>query len=78
MSLKKEIKNKVKSIIDDPFEVIDITYIPKIDNPKLTFGNTGLRFKSTTLFIDMRGSTKLLNIHQKRTVAKIHMSYFHK
>ena len=25
----------------------------------------------------MRGSTKLLNNHKKRTVAKIHMSYFH-
>ena len=77
MSLKEDIKNKVKSIIDETFDVRDITYVPKIDNSKLTFGNTGLRFESTTLFIDMRGSTKLLNIHQKRTVAKIHMSYFH-
>ena len=77
MALKDDIKNKVKTILDDGFNVIDITYVPKIDDTKLTFGNTGLKFEATTLFIDMRGSTETLNKHNKTTVAKIHMSYFH-
>lgn len=77
MALKDDIKNKVKTILDETFVVKDITYVPKIDDSKLTFGNTGLKFEATTLFIDMRGSTATLNKHNKATVAKIHMSYFH-
>lgn len=77
MGLKDDITNKVTSIINEPFDVKDITYVPKIDDSRLTFGNTGLNFDATTLFIDMRGSTKTLNKHNKKTVAKIHMSYFH-
>lgn len=77
MALKEDIKNKVKTIINDVFDVKNIDYIPTIDDPKLTFANTGLNFYSTILFIDMRGSTKVLNRHHKTTVAKIHMSYFH-
>lgn len=77
MSLKDDIRNKVNNIVDDNFTVTDITYVPRLDNSKLTFGNTGLKFTATTLFIDMRGSTKVLNSHNKTTVAKIHMSYFH-
>lgn len=77
MTLKDDIKSKVKTILDDDFKVTDISYVPKIDDTKLTFGNTGLKFEATTLFIDMRGSTETLNKHNKTTVAKIHMSYFH-
>jgi adenylate cyclase len=77
MGLRDDIKNKVQSIFAEQFDVKDVTYVPKIDDSKLTFGNTGLKFEATTLFIDMRGSTKTLNKHNKTTVAKIHMSYFH-
>lgn len=77
MGLKDDIRNKVRTIIDDSFSVTDITYVPKIDDAKLTFGNTGLKFEATTVFIDMRGSTSTLNRHNKRTVSKIHMAYFH-
>ncbi len=77
MGLKDDIRNKVTAILDENFEVKDVGYVPKIDDPKLTFGNTGLRFEATTLFIDMRGSTATLNRHNKTTVAKIHMAYFH-
>ncbi|GAS84921.1 adenylate/guanylate cyclase domain-containing protein [Paenibacillus amylolyticus] len=77
MGLKEDIVNKVKEIMDTNFEVTDISYVPDINDTKLTFGNTGLRFEATTLFIDMRGSTKILNQHNRRTVAKIHMAYFH-
>lgn len=77
MSLKDDIRTKVKFILDNDFTVTDINYVPRIDDNKLSFGNTGLRFEATTLFIDMRGSTQTLNRHNKTTVAKIHMSYFH-
>lgn len=77
MALKDDIKNKVNTIVDEDFTVTDIDYVPTLDDPKLTFGNTGLKFTATTLFIDMRGSTATLNRHNKTTVAKVHMSYFH-
>ena len=77
MDLKEDIKKKVKAIVDEKFTTIDINYIPKIDDRKLTFGNTGLKFTGSVLFIDMRGSTKVLNNHNKSTVAKLHMSFFH-
>jgi len=77
MALKDDIRNKVKTIVDEEFDEKEINYIPKIGDLKLTFGNTGLVFYATVLFIDMRGSTEVLNKHHKRTVAKIHMSYFH-
>lgn len=77
MSLKKKILDKVESIVQEKFEPEEVTYVPQIDNPKLTFGNTGLLFEATVLFIDMRGSTKVLNSHYKSSVAKIHKAYFY-
>lgn len=77
MSLLQNIKDKIKTIIDEDFKVTEVKYIPKIDDSKLTFGNTGLTFTGTVVFIDMRGSTKILNSHNKTTVAKLHMSFFH-
>lgn len=77
MGLKQDIINKVKSIVDDEFTVEDVTSVPDIKNSKLTFGNTGLRFEATVLYIDMRGSTEILNNHNKTSVAKMHMAYFH-
>ncbi len=75
--MKDGIVSKVKQIIDDNFEVTDITDVPNIDDTRLTFGNKGLRFEATTLFIDMRGSTAVLNNHNRTTVAKLHKAYFH-
>jgi len=77
MALKDDIENKAKAIVDENFVVEDVTYVPDINNTKLTFGCTGLRFTATVLFIDMRGSTAILNKHNKSSVAKIHMLYFH-
>ena len=75
--MKEGIVTKVKEIIDDSFEVKDITDVPDIDDTRLTFGNKGLRFEATTLYIDMRGSTSVLNNHNRTTVEKIHKAYFH-
>jgi class 3 adenylate cyclase len=77
MALKDDIKVKVKAILDEKFVVTDVTYVPKIDDPKLTFGNTGLKFTGSSLFIDLRGSTGVLNTHNKPIVAKLHMAFFH-
>jgi adenylate cyclase len=77
MGLKQDIIDKVKSILDTEFKIEDVTYVPEINNSKLTFGNTGLKFEATVLYIDMRDSTEILNKHNKATIAKIHMSYFH-
>lgn len=77
MSLEQNITEKVKAIVDEEFKIEDINYVPEISNPKLTFGNTGLKFEATVLYIDMRGSTDILNRHNKDSVAKMHMAYFH-
>ncbi|WP_076924011.1 adenylate/guanylate cyclase domain-containing protein [Pseudoalteromonas sp. EB27] len=75
--MKSGIDNKVTEIIDDTFEVTEVTYIPDINDKKLTFGNKGLRLTATVLYIDMRGSTAILNKHNRTSVAKIHKAYFH-
>lgn len=77
MSLKEDITTKVKEILDTNFEFDEITYVPDISDSKLTFGNKGLQFEGTVLHIDLRGSTKLLNKHNRTTLAKIHKAYFH-
>jgi adenylate cyclase len=77
MGLKDDINKKVKEIMDENFVVEDVSYVPDIEDKKLTFGNKGLKFDATVLYIDMRGSTEILNKHNKTTVAKIHMAYFH-
>ncbi len=77
MGIRQDIINKVTEILGTRFEVEDVSYVPDISNSKLTFGNTGLQFEATVLYIDMRGSTEILNKHNNPVVAKIHMAYFH-
>lgn len=75
--MKKEIEDKVTQIIDTKFDVEECQIVPDIDDPRLTFGNKGLKFEATTLYIDMRGSTAMLNKHNRPTLAKMNMAYFH-
>ena len=77
MGLKQDITDKVKEIINTNFTTEEVTYVPEISNSKLTFANTGLLFEATVLYIDMRDSTKVLNKHNKPTIAKIHKAYLH-
>ena len=77
MALKEDIIKKAKEIESEVFQVEEISYVPTISNSKLTFGCKGLEFEATVLYIDMRGSTAILNKHRKRVVAKIHMLYYH-
>lgn len=55
----------------------EVSSVPDISDSRLTFGNKGLIFEATVLYIDINGSTDFLNNHQKGTVAKLHMSFFH-
>ncbi|OFC70737.1 adenylate/guanylate cyclase domain-containing protein [Alteromonas confluentis] len=75
--MKKDIENKASEVIDNSFDVTDVSIVPDIEDSRLTFGNTGLRFTATVLYIDMRGSTRLLSSHNRVTTAKLHMVYFH-
>lgn len=77
MSLKKDILDQIKKHMDENFTTEDISYVPTLDDSKLTFGNTGLKFEATVLYIDLRGSTALINKHNKGTVAKIHKAYYY-
>lgn len=77
MTLKEDIIKKAKEIESEVFQVEEISYVPTISNDNLTFGCKGLEFEATVLYIDMRGSTAILNKHRKRVVAKIHMLYYH-
>lgn len=77
MGLKQDIIDNVKSIIESNFTFEDVTYVPELSNPKLTFNSTGLKFEATTLYIDMRNSTETLNRHNKPTIAKIHKAYLY-
>lgn len=77
MGLKNDITEKVKEILDTNFLNVDIAYVPEITDTKLTFGNKGLKFEATVLYIDLRDSTKILNKHNKSTIAKIHKAYLY-
>ena len=77
MTLKEDIIKKAKEIESETFQVDEVSFVPTISNSKLTFGCKGLEFEATVLYIDMRGSTAILNTHRKRVVAKLHMLYYH-
>jgi len=77
MVLKDDIIAKAKEIEKEGFQKLEVSTVPTIDDSRLTFGCKGLEFEATVLYIDMRGSTAMLNKHQKRVIAKIHMIYYH-
>jgi len=55
MALKDNIITKMRTILNERFVVTNVNYVPRLDNPQLTFGNTGLKFTGTSLYIDIRG-----------------------
>lgn len=76
MGLRKNIIDAVREILNDRFISEETSSVPDISNSKLTFGNTGAEFEATVLYVDMRGSTELLEKHNKPVVAKLHKAYF--
>ena len=78
MGTKKDIKDRVADLLTPgDYSIVDSDSIPGPGDNRLTFGNTGVRFTGSVLFIDMRGSTKVLNSHHDFTVAKIHKAYLY-
>lgn len=76
--MKDDITGRLKEMLAaGEYAVTDSDSIPGPGDNRLTFGNTGVRFWASTLYIDMRGSTKVLNQHQAHTVAKIHKAYLY-
>lgn len=76
MSLKNDIINAVNGILNKNMNIEDVSFVPDINTQGLTFGLSGKRFQSVCLFIDMRGSTAILEKHNSSTVIKIHKAYF--
>lgn len=76
MSLMNKITESTKRILDSKFDHSGYDYVPTHDNTVIGKLNKGLQFTAATLFIDMRGSTGVLEKHNKTTVAKIHKVYY--
>lgn len=76
MSLKINIENSVNETLNNNMIVDDIDFVPDINTSSFTFGLTGKRFQSVCLYIDMRGSTAILEKHNSSTVIKIHKAFF--
>ncbi|MBK8258401.1 MAG: adenylate/guanylate cyclase domain-containing protein [Polyangiaceae bacterium] len=49
--------------------------IPGASDNRLTFGNTAVRFEAVTFYVDMRGSTQVLQKHRAVNVAKVHKAF---
>ncbi len=78
MGMKDDIEGRLKEILAvGDYQIQESDNIPGPRDPRLSFGNTGVRFEATTLYIDMRGSTKILNDHRAQNVAKIHKAYLY-
>lgn len=76
--MKDDITGRLKEMLAaGDYEITESDSIPGSGDNRLTFGNTGVRFWASTLYIDMRGSTKVLNQHKAHTVAKIHKAYLY-
>lgn len=76
MGIKKDIKDIVTQLLaSEDYKIQEADSIPGPGDNRLTFGNTGVRFDAVVLYIDMRGSTAVLNSHRPQSVAKIHKAY---
>lgn len=70
MSLKNDIINSVNGILNNNMNIEDVGFIPDKNTQGLTFGLNGKRYQCVCLFIDMRGSTAILEKHNSSTVIK--------
>ena len=74
--LKDDIYSTVNSILDNQMDITNENTVPDIEDAQLTFGLTGKRFSNVFFYIDMRGSTKILEKHNANVVIKIHKAFF--
>lgn len=78
MPMKEDILLRVKeALAPGEYQVQDSTSIPGPGDNRVTFGTTAVRFEAAALYIDMRGSTGILNRHRAHSVAKIHKAYLY-
>ncbi len=76
MGMKRDIKDQVVQLLaPGEYETQLSDTPPGPGDNRLTFKNSGVRFKAVVLYIDMRGSTAVLNAHKPHSVAKIHKAY---
>jgi class 3 adenylate cyclase len=75
--MKIEIEEQVKKIIEGSFEIEDITEVPDLNDKRLVFGNKGLSFEATVIYVVLRQATQILNKHNEMTLAKIRIAYFY-
>jgi len=64
-------------LAEGEYSIDKVSTVPDVTDSKLTFGNKAVKLDATVLYIDMRGSTKVLEKHHKYTVAKIQKAYLH-
>jgi len=74
--INKRLLGRTKNLINRAFQIVKTHTIPSLDNTELTFSNKGMQFEATTLFIDIRNTTELLNSHDKTTIAKLYSAFF--
>ena len=75
MATAAEIEAKVSDYLEGDYEVQETDTIPSVEN--VTFGKAAKRLKICVLYIDLRNSTDLLLVHQKKTAGKIHKGFLH-
>lgn len=81
--LKTELTEEVKAIIDSKFEIsiTETDTVPDIDDSAITYPNLVTKeqkcklIETCVLYIDIRNSTELNNVHQRPTLAKLYSSF---
>jgi class 3 adenylate cyclase len=73
MELVNDLENKVQEYLDGDYEVTETQTIPSVDN--VPFGKKAKKMQLCAYCIDLRKSSDLLTIHQKRTSGKIHKAF---
>lgn len=82
-SFRDEVTDEIASILASDFEVevVETDFVPKPDDPKITFPNTDSGKQSCKLietcilYIDIRKSTELNLSHRRSTVAKLYSAF---
>lgn len=77
---KKDIENKVDTVLKEKFTQYDVEDVPDNENKpdsRLTHGNTGFLGEFTFLYVDMRGSSSYTDQHRLQTITKIYKAYHH-
>jgi class 3 adenylate cyclase len=73
-----DLQGRLKEILaTGSYKITESDSIPGPGDNRLTFLNTAVQFTGSVLYIDMRGSTKVLAAHKPHTVAKIHKAFLY-